>query len=116
MKFYSLGSSTGSGSLGRSTFSFFFDFTNKKIHPAATTKQHIQITGLTANQAIPIVANHTTNVSHRAIIHVHTPMIFARNGRTFAIVSMNLSIIENPAYIKNSQNILRIQVIILFAS
>jgi hypothetical protein len=91
------------------------DFTNKKIHPAATTKQHIPITGLTANQAIPIVTNHTINVSHRAMIPVHTQMIFARKGSTFAKVSTNLNIAANPQYISKSQINLIIHVIILFS-
>ena len=111
--FYSLGCSIESDF---PSFLFFFDFTNKKIHPAATIKQHIQIIGLTTNQAIHIVRNHTTKVSHRAIIPVHTHIMSARKGRTFAIVSMNLSIEAKPQYISNNPNNLIIHVIILFSS
>ena len=115
--FYSLGCSIGSSftSLGWSDFLFFLDFTNKKIHPAAITKQHIHIIGLTANQAIPIVTNHTIKVNHKAIMLVHTPIIFARKGRTFAKVSMNWNSIANPQYMKNNQSNLRAQANILFA-
>ena len=119
---YSLGSSIGSGFssmisfLGVFSFLSFFDLTSKKIHPAAITKQVIHITGLTANQAIHIVKNHTTIVSHRAIMLVHTHMMFARNGIIFAKVSMNLNIAANQKYIINNQINLIIQVIILLAS
>jgi hypothetical protein len=118
--FYFLGSSIGSAFSsfisGALSFLFFLDFTNKKIPPAATTRQHIHTIGLTANHAIHIVRNHTIIVNHKAIILVPTPMIFARKGRTLAKVSMNWNSIANPQYIKNNQNNLRIQVIILFAS
>ena len=82
---------------------------------AAIAKQQIHTTGLTASQAIQIVKNQTIKVNHKAIIHVHTQIIFARKGRTFAIVSMNLNIIANPQYIKNSQRSLRSQVMFLLA-
>jgi hypothetical protein len=95
--------------------SFFLDFFSKKIPPIATTKQHIQIIGLTTNQAIHIVTNHTISVSHKAMIPVHTQMMFARNGRTFVKVSMNLSIAANPQYMSNNQINLTIRVIILFS-
>jgi hypothetical protein len=93
----------------------FLLFMRRNIPPAATTKQQIQITGLTTNQAIHIVRNHTINVSHRAIIPVHTHMISARNGSTFAIVSMNLSMEAKPQYINNNPTSLIIHVIILFS-
>jgi hypothetical protein len=78
------------------SFLSFLDLTNRNIHAAATTRQHIQITGLTASQAIHIVKNHTINVSHSAIIPVHTQMMFARKGITLARVSMNLNIDPKP--------------------
>jgi hypothetical protein len=101
--------------LGKSTFLVFLDFINKKIPPAAIIRQHIQTIGLTINQDIPIVTNHTIKVMHRAMIPVHTHMIFARKGRTFARVSMNLNIAANPQYISNNQINLMIHVIILFS-
>jgi hypothetical protein len=112
--FYSLGCSTISGF--SSFFHHFLDFTNRNIHHAAITKQDIPMTGLTANQAIHIVKNHTTIVSHRAIMLVHTHMMFARNGIIFAKVSMNLNIAANQQYIINNQINLIIQVIILLVS
>jgi hypothetical protein len=112
-------------SLGSSTFTsfsqasipslplFFLDLASKKIQPAATTKQHIQIIGLTANQAIPIVTNQTTSVKHKAINLVPTHIIFAIKGTTFARISINSNIIENQANINNNHTNLSIQVIIL---
>jgi hypothetical protein len=102
-------------SLGSISFLFFLDLINKKIQPAATTRQHIHIIGLTASQAIPIVKNPTINVKHNAIILVHTPMILAKKGRIFARVSMNWNNIANPQYINNNQTNLIIHVIILLA-
>jgi hypothetical protein len=93
----------------------FLFFISRKIPPAATTRQQIQIIGLTASQAIHIVTNHTISVSHRAMIPVHTQMIFARKGSTFAKVSTNLNIAANPQYISKSQINLIIHVIILFS-
>jgi hypothetical protein len=101
--------------LGKSTFLVFLDFINKKIPPAAIIRQHIQTIGLTINQDIPIVTNHTIKVRHRAMIPVHTHMISARNGSTFAIVSMNLSMEAKPQYINNNPTSLIIHVIILFS-
>jgi hypothetical protein len=103
-------------SLSKSAFLSFLDFINKKIPPAATTRQHIQTTGLTAIQAIHIVTNPTTRVNHRATIPVHTHIIFDKKGRTFANVTMNWNNIENPQYINISQSNLRAHVIILFSS
>ena len=62
-----------------------------------------------------MVRNHTTNVSHKAIIPVQNQMIFAKKGRTFAKVSMNLNMEANPQYINNNQTSLRSQVICLLA-
>jgi hypothetical protein len=94
---------------------FFFDFFNKNIPQTATTRQHIQITGLTANQANHIVRNHTIIVNHRAIIPVQTQIIFAKKGRTFAKVSINLNIDANQQYINNKPTNLISQVCILFS-
>jgi hypothetical protein len=123
--FYSLSSSIGSdfssglssmfSCFGRVSLSAFLDFFIKKIPHAAITKQHIQTIGLATNQAIHIVTNHTTIVNPKAIIPVHTQIMFARKGRTFAKVSMNLNIAANPQYINSSQINLNIQVICLFA-
>jgi hypothetical protein len=93
----------------------FLNFFNKNIPHAATIKQHIQTIGLTTNQAIHIVTNHTISVSHKAMIPVHTQMMFARKGRTFAKVSMNFSIAANPQYMSSNQISLIIRVIILFS-
>ena len=92
-----------------------FDFFNKKIHIAAIIKQLIQITGLTANQAIHIVINHTIKVNHKAIIPVQIHMIFERKGITLANVSINLNIAANPQYININQINLKIRVIVLLA-
>jgi hypothetical protein len=100
---------------GKSSFLAFLDLFNKNIPHAATIRQQIPIIGLTTNQAIPIVINHTISVRPNAIIPVQTQIIFARNGITFAKVSMNLNIAANPQYINNSQISLRIQVICLLA-
>jgi hypothetical protein len=93
-------------------FSFFI---RKNIPQAATIKQHIQITGLTANHAIQIVTNPTIKVNHKAMIPVQTQMMFAKKGRTFANVSINLNIAANPQYINNNPINLIIHVIILFS-
>jgi hypothetical protein len=94
-----------------SAFLFFFHLTNKNIPPAATTKQHIQTTGLTAIQANHIVTNPTTIVAAKAINLVHAQAIFDKNGITLAIVSTNCNIIENPQNISNNQINLIIHVI-----
>jgi hypothetical protein len=114
-------SSVGSGffsifsCFGKLSFLVFLAFFSRNIPHAATTKQQIQTIGLTTNQAIPMVTNHTIRVNPKAIIPVQTQMMFARNGSTFAKVSINLNIAANPQYINNSQNNLIIHVIILFS-
>jgi len=99
----------------RVSFFDFFHLTNRNIQAAATTKQLIQITGLTASQAIHIVTNPTTRVNAKAINLVPNQRMLDKNGRTLAIVSINSIIIENAININRSQPNLINQVIIWFA-
>jgi len=115
VSFSSSGFFSISSCFNKLSFLLFLLFIRRNIPHVATTRQHIQTIGLATNQAIPIVINHTIIVNPKAIIPVQTQMMFAKNGRTFAIVSMNLNIIANPQYIRNSQSNLRIQVICLFS-
>jgi hypothetical protein len=97
------------------SFLFFFDFDNKKIPTAATTRQLIHTTGLTAIHANPITTNHSTNVKQKAIIPVHKPMTLDKNGITLARVSTNCIIIEKARNIRSNPPSLIIQVVVLFA-
>lgn len=95
---------------GLFSFFAFFHFANNTTQAIATTKQHIQIKGLATSQAIQIVKNHTTKVSHNAIMLVHTQIMFDNKGITFANVSINLNIAANQQNINNSQINLMIHV------
>ena len=101
--------------LGELSFLLFFDFANKNIHAAAITRQLIHTIGLTVIHANHITTNQTTKVKQNAINLVQTHRMFAKNGRTFAKVSMNCIIAENAQNIRSNPTNLIIQVSILFA-
>jgi hypothetical protein len=98
-----------------SHFLFFLYLINNTIQPAATAKQQIQTTGLTAIRAIHIVRNHNVNVRANETRLVLNPIILDKNGNTFVNVVMISNIIENPKYISNNQTNLSTHVKILFA-